>query len=255
MRETRLLMGMPVTIEVVDGQVSPTDIERVYTYLHHVDETFSTYKETSEISQLNAGKLKPEAWSADMREVLAACERTKQETHGYFDIAHNGTLDPSGYVKGWAIQNAAALLCRQGFRDYYVEAGGDLQVSGHSAAGRPWVIGIRNPFNHEQIVKRVELKNEGMATSGTYIKGQHIYNPLAPGQEMREIVSLTVIGPKVVDADRYATAAFAMGVEGVAFIASLKGFEGYQIDALGTATFTPGFSDYALPDDPTPPNR
>jgi thiamine biosynthesis lipoprotein len=179
-----------------------------------------------------------------MRTIFALAEQTKQETNGYFDIQHNGQVDPSGIVKGWAIANAADILRQKGFVNFYVEAGGDIEVSGCNRRGEPWQIGIRNPFNMNEIVKVVALSAGGVATSGTYIRGQHIYNPKKQDAIITEIVSLTVIGPNIYDADRFATAAFAMGREGIVFIAGLADFEGYQIDQHGQAAFTPGFARY-----------
>jgi thiamine biosynthesis lipoprotein len=59
-------------------------------------------------------------------------------------------------------------------------------------------------------------------------------------------MSLTVIGPNVCDADRFATGAFAMGEAGIRFIEGLPGFEGYMIDAHGVATYTSGFERFTL---------
>ena len=137
MRQTRILMGMPVTVQVGDSVLAAEAVEAVYAYFTYVDETFSTYKESSEISRINAGRLAEAQWSADMRSVMTACQQTKVETGGYFDISRNGRLDPSGYVKGWAIQNAAALLDDMNLRDYYVDAGGDIQAAGLSESGQP----------------------------------------------------------------------------------------------------------------------
>ena len=53
--------------------------------------------------------------------------------------------------------------------------------------------------------------------------------------------SLTVIGPNVYEADRFATAAFAMGREGLRFIEEQPGLEGYMIDRSGMASYTSGF--------------
>ena len=92
-----------------------------------------------------------------------------------------------------------------------------------------------------QEVKIVYLSGQGIATSGTYARGQHIINPLEPNVPITEIVSLTVIGPNVYEADRFATAAFAMGKSGIEFIENLEGFEGYMIDSQGIATYTNGF--------------
>jgi thiamine biosynthesis lipoprotein len=86
-----------------------------------------------------------------------------------------------------------------------------------------------------------------VATSGTYARGRHIYNPKAAEPLTDEIVSLTVVGPDIYEADRFATAAFAMGAAGIQFIEQLDGFEGYQIDRQGQATLTTGFKDYVLP--------
>src|SRR5579885_2080220 len=125
-----------------------------------------------------------------------------------------------------------------------IDAGGDVQVSGHNAEGNPWIVGIENPFNRRQIVKRLVLHNHGIATSGTAIRGQHIYNPHRPEDKISDIVSLTVIGPNVYEADRFATAAFAMGKEGIYFLEKRPGLEGYMIDRNGVATFTSGFTRY-----------
>src|SRR5215471_1976415 len=110
MKETRLLMGMPITVEVVDQGASLSDLEAVFSYLIYVDETFSTYKETSEVSRLNRGELREDEYSEDLRTVLALSEETRRATGGYFTIQRGDRCDPSGIVKGWAVRNAARLL-------------------------------------------------------------------------------------------------------------------------------------------------
>jgi thiamine biosynthesis lipoprotein len=245
MKETRLLMGMPITIEVADEGVSPNDLEGVYRYLVSVDERFSTYKEASEVSRLNRGELRENEYSEGIREVLALSEETRRATGGYFNIWRDGVCDPSGLVKGWAVRNAARILDDRGFHNYYLDAGGDLQLAGMKD-GAPWRVGIRNPFNRAEHVKALSITDHGVATSGTAIRGQHIYNPYHAEQPITEVVSMTVIGPDVYEADRFATAAFAMGRMGVAFVEGLDGFEGYMIDAQGIATYTSGFERYVL---------
>ena len=239
------MMGMPITIEVVDASVTEDTFDAVFNYFHYVDEKFSTYKDTSEISAINRGDISETNFSDDMKLVFDLSEKTKEETKGYFDIvSRNGTYDPSGLVKGWSILNASKILEGLGFKNFYVEAGGDIQVSGNNSKGLPWRVGIKNPFNQKEIVKIVELCDQGIATSGTYIMGQHIYNPFKKEDIITDIVSLTIIGPNVYEADRFATAAFAMGKEGVNFIEQLPGLEGYVIDERGVATMTSGFNNY-----------
>lgn len=244
MKETRIIMGMPIEIEIV-GSDTRAVFEAAFAYLVSVDERFSTYKEHSEISRINRGELTLAAASTEMRKVFALAEKTKKETEGYFDIRRpDGLLDPSGIVKGWAILTTAALIRAAGFGNYFVNAGGDIAMSGTNVAGEDWSVGIRNPFIVSEIVKIVYPRGRGIATSGSYIRGDHIYDPHAPEQKLNEIVSITVIGPDVLEADRFATAAFAMGQRGIAFIEHLSGFEGYAIDAKGVATMTSGFVAY-----------
>lgn len=245
MRLTKTQMGMTVVVEIAESTATVNDLDIVFCYFDYIDRKFSTYKPESEISQINQGKLKRENYSFDMSEVFSLAEKTKRETNGFFDILRNGKIDPSGIVKGWAIHNAAQLLIKNGFKNFFVDAGGDIQVSGKSAQGTPWKIGIKNPFNEKEIVKVISVATEGVATSGTYLRGQHIYNPFNKNK-ITDIVSLTVIGPNIYEADRFATAAFAMGRDGIAFIGSLPGFEGYLIDKDGQATFTAGFNKYVV---------
>ena len=256
MKETRILMGMPISVEIVDAQGGRSAdearrtaaIAKVFEYLAHVDETFSTYKDTSEISAINAGRLASEDRSPEMDLIFTLAEETKRATGGYFDIKRpDGTYDPSGLVKGWAIWNAAQLLIKEGFRDFYVDAGGDIQAYGANADGESWTVGIRNPWNDRENVQVIlAAYNEGVATSGTYIRGNHIYDPHT-GAAADAIASLTVIGPNVYEADRFVTAAFAMGRDGVRFIESLPGFEGYMIDKDKVATKTTGWDKYQIP--------
>ncbi len=246
MRQTRTIMGMPVILEAVDPGASAENLDAVFDYFGYVDRKFSTYKPDSEISLINRGELRLEDASDDMQAVFALAAQTRQECDGFFDIDHNGQYDPSGIVKGWAIARAADMLRQAGCENYYVYAGGDIQVAGKNGEGENWRVGIQNPFNPKEIVKVLSLENCAIATSGTYVRGQHIYNPMKPGEPITSIVSLTVVGPDIYDADRFATAAFAMEKAGINFIEGLEGFEGYMIDCDGLATYTSGFERYVL---------
>jgi len=245
MKQTKILMGMPITVEVVHDFAVPEIFEKVFSYFEHIDQTFSTYKNESEISKINRGELALENASTEMREVFSLSEQTKKLTAGFFDIkTPSGKYDPSGLVKGWAIFNAGKILEDAGLNNFFVEAGGDIQAKRRRAEKSPWKVGIRNPFNIEEIVKVLDIWDEGVATSGTYIRGQHIYNPFEPDKNIHEISSLTVVARDIYEADRFATAAFAMGKKGIDFVENLKGFEGYMIDQKGLATFTSGFNKY-----------
>ncbi len=245
MKDTRIIMGMRITVEVADERASSDVLEEIFSYFTAIDNKFSTYKNDSEIMRINRGEIPIQSYSSQMREIFILAEKTKRESLGYFDIKNpGGTLDPSGIVKGWAIQNAAEILRKKGYNNFYIDAGGDIQSHGLNKEGKEWIIGIRSPFNAKEIVKVMQVGGRGVATSGNYIRGQHIYNPHEPQKKLLDITSFTVIGPNVLEADRFATAAFAMGREGINFIEKLPGFEGYAIDSAGIATFTSDFNLY-----------
>lgn len=243
MRETRILMGMPITVDV--SNAPSAIVETVFDYFKRIDQRFSTYRPDSEISAINRGDLPIADRSGEMLEVLALSEKTKGETDGYFDIRKpDGSLDPSGIVKGWAIRNAARIVLGAGIDDFFIDAGGDIQASGKNKSGQDWSVGIRNPFEPDEIIKVVYPRGRGIATSGTYVRGQHIYNPHGIGGPITDIISLTVIGADVLEADRFATAAFAMGTHGIFFLEQMPDLEGYVVDINGRATPTSGFGAF-----------
>ena len=245
MKKQKIIMAMPVIINVIDRKVTDEDIAEIFSYLHHIDNKFSTYKKNSEISQINRNELNKSQYSQEMQKIFKLSEDTKKETNGYFDINIDGRIDPSGIVKGYAIWQASQKLKNKGFKNFYLEIAGDIQVFGKNEKKENWKIGIQNPFNLKEIIKVLSLKNKGVATSGTYIRGNHIINPKEK-RGANEIVSITVIGPNVYEADRFATAAFAMGKKGIRFIESLKGFEGYLIQNDKKAVYTSGFENYTI---------
>ncbi|MCL4358097.1 FAD:protein FMN transferase [Patescibacteria group bacterium] len=242
MRRTEIIMGMPITIEIVNN-ASRSFVADLFNFFRAVDCRFSPYKNDSELAKINQG-LPQDKWSKEMKEVMRLSEQTKQITYGYFDINRSGKLDPSGIVKGWSIAQAAKRLKKHGLVDFYVEAGGDIQAEGHAAKGEGWLVGIRNPFKIDEIVKVLSISGQGVATSGAYIRGEHVYNPLNNYTSPKGVASITVIATDILDADRFATAAYAMGMKGINLIRQLPGLEAYQINSDGKAIYTPGFEAY-----------
>ena len=233
-------MGMPVTLEVVGGDQS-TD-EQVFEYLLGVDRTFSTYKSDSAISRINRGELTRGEAPVEVRQVLADCDEMRLRTNGYFDIRRGDAIDPSGLVKGWSIGEAAKLLDAAGVHNYCLEAGGDIVVRGNNADGEKWRVGIRNPRRKNEIVKVLKVTDMAVATSGTYERGEHIYDPHT-GKAATAWLSLTVVGSEIVPADVFATAACAMGGGGPGWVAK-QGLECYAIGHDETAVFTPGLERF-----------
>lgn len=242
MRQQRLQMGMKTVVEIA-GPCRKEDLDAVFDYFDYVDQVFSPFKKDSEVSRFARGEIKPSEVSSELGEVLKLAEQTKRQSNGYFDVWHEGKFDPSGIVKGWAIHRAADLLRQKGFRNFYVEAGGDIEVSGKNSDGKDWRIGIRHPWDKDKLTHILSLSDSGIATSGTYLLGQHIYNP-KKASLTTDFVSLTVVGPDIYEADRFATAAFAMGEIGLRWIEGKPGLEALAIRNNGSFEITGGFKKY-----------
>jgi FAD:protein FMN transferase len=237
------VMGMPIIVDVRDEGDADVVLDELFAWLEFVDTTFSTYKEDSEISRLNRGALDLAEAHRDVREVLARCECISAETNGYFDIraaASPGTIDPSGLVKGWSIDRAAAILDAAGFDNYAINAGGDMILQGGALPDSVWRVGIQHPRVLDKIAAVVTASNLAVATSGAYARGDHVLDPHT-GRAPSTVLSVTITGPSLTTADAYATAAFAMDADGPEWTRGLQGYEAMTILGDGQMLFTPGF--------------
>jgi FAD:protein FMN transferase len=209
----RLKRAEPVMGTVVSFDVDAAfgvAVEDAVRWLHWVDATFSTYRADSEVSRLDRGELTEGQCSPEVRDVLAACAALSARTGGYFSATAGGSLDPSGYVKGWAVEQAAAILTEAGSPSHCVNGGGDVRCVGASSRGGNWRIGIADPLNRRALALAVEGTDFAVATSGIAERGAHVLDPHT-GLPSQGLLSVTVTGPDLAVADSYATAVFAMG--------------------------------------------
>jgi FAD:protein FMN transferase len=224
LRREEAVMGTIARVEVHDPVPDAAVVDQVFAWLHEVDRRFSTYKAMSEVNRMHRGELAFAQCSDDLRCVLGECARLWQETDGYFDVYASGRLDPSGYVKGWSVQRASEMLTAAGASNHMVEAGGDIQVRGRPAPDRPWEIGIRHPWELNKVAWVLSGTDLAVATSGTYERGNHVVNP-RDGKPATALRSVTVVGRDLGDTDAYATAAVAMGMSALTWLARLDGYE------------------------------
>lgn len=255
------VMGTVVSIELIaDSGTAPSAeamISELADWFHHVDEVFSPYRGDSPITRIGRGDAEldvlldhlPAAVFDEIFEVLHRCESLYAETGGVFDVwnlpSPNGTrFDPCGYVKGWSVQRAAARLEAAEVSRYCLNAGGDVLVGGLNADDEPWRIGVRHPDLPDRLAFVVAGPGPlAVATSGTYERGAHILDPRS-GERVADIASITVIGPDLAEADAFATAAFAMGNDGVAWVEDRPGYEAIEIAHDLTTATTTGIARY-----------
>jgi thiamine biosynthesis lipoprotein len=248
LRRVEQIMGTAISIDVRDQAVSPSALEEAFEYLRDIDRRFSTYKPDSEISRLSRGEIDEAACSPDVCLVLELSEQIRGITEGYFDIRGHlwdGGLDPSGLVKGWSLENAGRILEGAGATNYCINGGGDIVIRGEPTPGSAWRIGIRHPLEADKLATVLAVRDGAVATSGAYERGDHVLDPFT-GKPSKGVLSITVVGPSLTYADAYATAAFAMGPTGLAWIAGLEGYQGCSMTAdkdgsNGRIAWTPGF--------------
>ncbi len=252
-RRVEEVMGTAVSLLIADPLPLPTLehlADGVFAWLHEVDRRFSTYKEDSEVNRVQRGELTVEAASPGLRAVLDTCADLWRATDGYFDVYATGRLDPSGYVKGWSVQVASNRLAAAGAGNHCLNAGGDVCTRGRPAPGREWRTGIRHPFEAHEVCWVITGTDLAIATSGTYERGFHVIDPYR-GEPARALRSVTVVGPDLGLADAYATAALAMGLPGLEWLARLEGYQSAVVTEDGLAFRSaglPALSDPALSD-------
>ena len=244
-RRVEHVMGTVIGIDIRDaGALTPNAlvvaIDAAFAWLRDVDERFSPFRATSQISRLARGEIDASQCSTDVRWILGLCDDLARTTDGYFDARHHrpdGMLDPSGVVKGWAVEEAAWMLERSGATSFAINAGGDVIVRTVDGAEKPWRVGIRDPRAADRVVTVLEIRNGSVATSGAYERGEHVIDPHT-GRPHTGLLSISVVGPSLTDADAYATAALAMGRQGVRWIAEHDGYGAFGITRDGRAIWT-----------------
>jgi len=243
LRHAEPVMGTVVSFDVDSAFAAA--VSAAVRWLHWVDGTFSTFRADSEISRLGRGELAVGQCSPEVGEVLTACAALTAQTSGYFSVRAGGSLDPSGYVKGWAVERAAAMLTSAGSPAHCVNGGGDVRCTGSSPRGGDWRIGVADPLHPGTLALTVEGSDLAVATSGIAERGRHVLDPHT-GLASQGLLSVTVTGPDLAAADAYATAVFAMGYPGAMGCRgehgwSGAGYEVFGITADGGTWQTPDF--------------
>jgi thiamine biosynthesis lipoprotein len=245
-RHAEPVMGTVVSFDVPASAARDGSLDESVRWLHWVDRVFSPYRPDSDVSRVADGTVTVDECVPELGEVVEACARVRELSGGYFTDAPWGRFDPTGYVKGWAVERAAGLLSAAGSASHLVNGGGDVQATGgrplDARSSVPWRVGVADPFRPGRLALVVEAADCGVATSGTAERGAHIVNPhiAAPAAGL---ASLTVAGPSLTLADAYATAGFAMGPALARdWVESLDGYDAYAITAAGETWHTTDFA-------------
>ena len=214
-------------------------LERVVGWLHRMDAVFSTYRAGSAVSRLARGEVTAGECAPEVAEILRRCAELTRVTKGCFSAYAGGVLDPSGLVKGWAVERASAMLRAAGCPRHSVGGGGDVQAGRAPEPGRPSRLGIADPVRPGRTAAAVTGEDLAVATSGTAERGTHILDPRT-GRPAAGLAAVTVVGPSRTLADAYATAAFVMGDRAREWVEGLPGYEAFAVGADGRVWTTTG---------------
>jgi thiamine biosynthesis lipoprotein len=236
------VMGMPISLALRGRHTRDASARSTWNAvvdeLREVDRVFSTYRPDSFISRLGRDELSLPDCPPEVSEVLEIANQAVEISDGAFSVYlpnHVGELvfDPTGVVKGWAVQRAADRhLLGLEDTDYCLSAGGDLVARTVDPASTPWCIGIEDPLDPSRIVATVPVRTGAVATSGTSHRGTHIVDPRT-GRPAYGIASVTVVGDSLTWVDIEATAAFAHGPHALDWLRSRPGRTGLVVWADG----------------------
>jgi thiamine biosynthesis lipoprotein len=244
------IMGLPISVHLrgadVRSGVADDRIAAIFAELRRVDEVLSPYRDDSDLSRWDRGELDLADADPMLAEVVRLCDLAHERTEGWFDPRGlpdprdgHPRYDPSGLVKGWAVERAAGHLAGLTATGWCLNAGGDVLV--HAPDGQPpWRVGVEHPGNPARIMRVVERRSGAVATSGRTHRGSHIIDPYAhrPAQAVQAV---TVTGPTLLRADVYATAAAARGKAGLPWLETIDDYEALIVTSHGLLHTTTGW--------------
>ncbi|WP_308196019.1 FAD:protein FMN transferase [Nocardioides bruguierae] len=210
-RANEQVMGMPISL-ALRGREAGTEAghqawrEAVHE-LRWADQVFSTWKADSWISRLDRREVTLAECPAEVADVLDLGERARVSTGGRFDVQRFGRLDPTGVVKGWAVERAVRPLLELADTDLCLSAGGDMVCRVRDPQRPGWRIGIEDPADPSRVKVVLTLRDGALATSGLSRRGAHLVDPRT-GAVPASLGSVTVVAESLTWADIDATAGF-----------------------------------------------
>ena len=239
-RRVEHVMGMPISLALrgrhTDDEAADAAWTAVLASLRDADRVFSTYRTDSVVSAIRRGELALADAPDEVAEVLDIAARAERATDGAFSV-WRPDLDPSGVVKGWAVERAAASLRALPATDFCLSAGGDMVC--RALGGEPWRVGIEDPHDPGRVLAVVPVRDGAVATSGTAHRGAHLVDArtgTAPGG----VAQVTVVARSLTAADVDATAAYALGDRAAEWLGRRVGRSGLVVRADGTTTIVRG---------------
>ncbi len=187
--------------------------------LQRLDQIFNRFDSTSETSKINREAiLEPVHISPEMWSILRSCQIYYTRTLGLFDVTLNDfskvfldekeytviflkkdiSLDFGGYAKGYALLKIKDLIRQAGVKHCFVDFGNSSILGiGHHPYGDSWKVSIENPYNQDEVLDDISLKDLALSVSGnTPSYTEHIVRPTSKEPiKGHKVVSITSEDP------------------------------------------------------------
>ena len=207
---------------------SETIWHNVVLELRRLDHMLNRFDAASEISRINRNAfVNPVQITGEMFAILQSCKQYHLQTFGLFDITLKDfskvnlseetttvsflqsdiSLDLGGFAKGYALGKIKKLLLHADVRDCFIDFGNSSILGiGHHPYGDSWKVSVANPFNKEQILNEIALKDEALSVSGnTPDYTAHIVRPdSGKAVQAHQLICMTTEDP--LDAEILTTA-------------------------------------------------
>jgi thiamine biosynthesis lipoprotein len=158
-----------------------------------------------------------------------------RETNSVFLRRKGMALDLGAIAKGYAADEAAAIIRNNNVKRAIIDLGGNILICGEKENKSPWTVGIQNPNESRGVyIGVLRITAQTVVTSGVYeryfekdsVRYHHIFSPVSGYPVNNGLLSVTIIASSSMDADALSTAVFVMGYEkGRELIESLPGTE------------------------------
>ena len=157
-------------------------------------------------------------------------------------------IDVGGIGKGYAADQAVAMMKKAGALAGIVALSGDIKTFGQLPGGRKFPVGIQDPRKEGEVLAFFDLEDEAISTAGDYeqfferdgVRYHHILDPHTL-QPARRCQSVTVIAREGIWADGLDTGIFVMGAElGMQLVEALPDVEAIIVDHEGSVHVSSG---------------
>jgi thiamine biosynthesis lipoprotein len=241
------IMGVPIKVQLhgpcAAGAEAELRVGAVYADLRHIDADLR-HIDAATASPADSATASPaDSAGSVAAEVLALCEEAHWRTEGWFDAhrvpdlaaGNRPHLNPAGLIKGWAVEHAARRLRTFTGHSWRLTAGRDVLVA-TSPGQRGWQVGVEDPADISRVLRSVTVADGAVATSG----GVRVIDPFT-GRPAGRVAAVTVVGPSLMWANVYATAAAARGRSAVSWFDTLDGYAALIVDRHGGISTTAGW--------------